>query len=113
MEYTRGIFTIDGLEGPYEGYSTGERWNGWACPVFERSVAERIAESYSTQGDRDGFESNSRAWYDPEADSFWVSDENDIPEDGPLAFGSLTIIVAGRPVEVYPFGTRYWTWEEA
>jgi hypothetical protein len=25
-----------------DGYDTGKKWNGWACPVFTREQVERI-----------------------------------------------------------------------
>ena len=31
---------MDALVGEFEGYTAGNTWNGWACPYFERQVAE-------------------------------------------------------------------------
>lgn len=31
---------------PVEGKTLGERWNGWACPYFERASADKIAVAH-------------------------------------------------------------------
>lgn len=109
--YEAGRFEIDSLEGPFEGWTTGETWNGWACPIFERHEAERIAASFRTQGKRFGFPGSYEAYFDASGDAFIFRDPNDDPDDEPLAFGSYTILVGERPITVYCIGTRYWTWE--
>ena len=78
--YEKGLFSIDGLDGPYEGYSSGEHWNGWACPVFERDEAKRIAASFRTQSERHGLPGEFEARFDEDADAFLFRD----PEDDPL-----------------------------
>jgi hypothetical protein len=39
----KSAFVIEDWFGPYPGYTTGERWNGWATPHFEYEVALRAA----------------------------------------------------------------------
>jgi hypothetical protein len=35
-------FAIDDWFGPFEGWTTGERWNGWAYPYFEFDTALKM-----------------------------------------------------------------------
>ena len=113
MNHDHGFFVIDGLGGPYAGYTDGSFWNGWACPVFGRAAADQIAEDFRAQGKRDGQSGHYDAHFDSEADAFLFSDPDDDPADGPLVFESDTVTVGGAQVVVYPVGTRYWTWEAA
>jgi hypothetical protein len=32
--------------GPYLGYTTGKRWNGWATPYFDYDVAQQMVEDW-------------------------------------------------------------------
>lgn len=36
------IFTLDCIEGKFNGFTTGELWNGFACPLFELGTAIEI-----------------------------------------------------------------------
>jgi hypothetical protein len=42
----KSAFVIEDWFGPYPGYTTGERWNGWATPHFEYEVALRMVEDW-------------------------------------------------------------------
>lgn len=94
--------------GAFDGYGDGDSWNGWACPVFERDAADRIAEAFRAQGDASvPFE----ARYDPETDEYVFRDPEDDADDEPLTFGSGSIDAGDGPIPVWFIGTRYWTWE--
>lgn len=106
MNWTRSCFEIDGL-GTYEGYHRGDDWNGFACPVFEKDEAERIAADFRAQVSPDGpFEAS----FDPDTDAFLFRDPADDPNEGPLCFQAHTIEIDGEAKHVYTIGTRYWTW---
>ena len=106
--YRRGRFLIDGSDGDYPGFTDGSLWNGWACPVFEREVADRVAADLSVSRGRAGLPGQTSAIYDHESDSYRVEEDG----NDPVWFGSETILVDSREVAVYTLGTRYWTWEE-
>lgn len=107
MLYRPGLFSIDGLAGTFAGYTTGDRWNGWATPVFAESEARRIAASFAAQepvsADLPPYSAEvsngTFVFQDPE------SDEPDI-------YPPQEIDVDEARIKVYPIGTYYWTWEE-
>lgn len=45
--WRKAKFSID--DGPeFEGYHWGQRWNGWACPMFTLEVAREIAADFGS-----------------------------------------------------------------
>ena len=91
-------FYAEWLEKSYHGWSTGQRWNGWAMPHFEFEEAIRYANDAG----------NTK--YDPEKDAFVTTLEG---EDEPQIDEATIIIVRGRgPIVVYPIGAGSWTWSE-
>jgi hypothetical protein len=44
--YRRGVFTIEGVVGEFDGWTTGESWNGWAKPAFEFDTAQKVAKAF-------------------------------------------------------------------
>ena len=64
-EFQSARFSIDSLpETIFEGFTTGETWNGWACPYFTHKVAVTVLEASRNNG---------YLWsYDVEADAFEV-----------------------------------------
>ena len=41
------VFTIDGFDHIYIGYTSGRRWNGWATPHFEFAEALEVMHDYN------------------------------------------------------------------
>lgn len=41
------VFTIDGFDHVYIGYTSGRRWNGWATPHFEFVEALEVMHNYN------------------------------------------------------------------
>lgn len=94
------LFTIDGTEAIFEGYTDGSHWNGWACPWFTKEVAEeimRINNAYYTFGE----------WqmrYDAEQDAFVREYEDEEPD-----------IFQGKDINgkhLYPIGNMCWVWDD-
>lgn len=90
-------FSIDTLgDKVFEGYTQGEKWNGWACPYFTYEQAERVVQAHCEIG--------LKAWYDAASDAFSfeisASDEIDsfLGED-----------IEGK--KLYPVGANCWIWE--
>jgi len=99
-------FALDIIpERTFTGYTTGDTWNGWACPLFPKEEADRIVELF------DGLEhpydgKKHRAAYDEAADAFVFYDPAD---DSWTSFRGVE--KDGR--SLYPIGTYIWTWQEA
>lgn len=101
--FRRARFTIEGVQGPYEGYTTDETWNGWAIPYFPLAEARRIAADYAAQPP--SFEGQTQGEYDQDRDVIRLYDPSagEWDEVGP-------VVHDGRAL--YPIGARLWTWEE-
>lgn len=96
-------FTIDGLGGAYDGFTTGADWNGWATPYFTLDVARRVAADYAAQGSEYLAEANSKGirLYEPNNEEW--------DEFGPV---EVNVRDSVKPLVLYPVGAFYWTWEE-
>lgn len=94
-------FTIEVYgEQSFDGFSSGEDWNGWACPYFTSEQAQRIVDAHCKLG--------RKAWYDKVEDQFvfdFSHDENNEPDTFPAEE------VDGK--KLYPVGAFCWIWEEA
>lgn len=109
--FRRSRFEIAHVQGPYDGFTRGETWNGWAVPYFEKEVALQIAEDYNrVSKDLGGNVAGAFAQYDEEEDAFLFYDS---VNEGEVYYSACIIFLRGREVTTYPIGTREWTWEEA
>jgi hypothetical protein len=96
MRATR--FTIDTFgEEVFDGFTSGETWNGWARPYFTFEQAQRVVEAHKLQG--------VKAWYNDAEDAFMF----EMGEGEVDAFPAEE--VEGRTL--YPVGAGCWIWEEA
>lgn len=97
------VFCFDGhTDTTFPGYTNGDTWNGWACPYFERDIAEQVAEYWMEiheDNPDEGFESE----YDPRRDAFLFHEP---VHDEPLIFESTE--VEGK--RLYAVGAYHWTW---
>lgn len=86
----------------YLGWTTGELWNGWGTPYFEKNVAQKVVAD---------LEERWTKAYDPEKDEYVLTSES---EEEPYVIPAETIHVEDRgrwkSVKVYPIGAGYWTW---
>lgn len=88
----------------YQGFTTGERWNGFACPYFELNMAKEIAVQFARI-----HEDDAHSWdaeYDPEEDIFRFYDP---AYSEPEEFGPVEV---GGGEKLYPIGAFSWTWRE-
>lgn len=102
----KGYFGIDVNNEYYEGYSDPSfRWNGWACPYFEKNVADYIAKKVSVNEDY-------CLYYDEEQDKYLLYES----EDGKLVetdyFEKRIINTPEGIKEVYPIGAGSWIWDD-
>lgn len=104
-EFQRGKFSIDSLlDTTFEGFTTGETWNGWACPYFghDEAVAVLVAS-----------ENNGYRWfYDPGADTFVVSHIEDPEGFEAQRFEATRINLDNEDIVVYGIGAFSWIWEQ-
>jgi hypothetical protein len=106
--WRRGTFWMDALgELELDGWTTGNEWNGWATPVFEKKAAEAIlketAKMYKEIGEKFKWS------YSAKTDTFTHQSEHD--EEPEKAKGAV-IETAEGPKKVYGIGTGFWTWSE-
>lgn len=112
--YTQHAFSIDDdPTASFTGWTDGQRWNGFACPLFERDEAQRMVDAYATGAlswsgpPEEGY----AAGYEAATDSFWFYNPSVGARD---AFSGTDIILPdGRPVHVYPIGAAGWIWMNA
>jgi len=77
-------------------YSRGERWNGWATPVFEKAAADRLVEL-------------GLVVYAPGQDAYAEPADEETPAE---VYAAQRITAGGVERTVYPIGTGYWCWEQ-
>ena len=103
-ELRSGRFRIDGLDGTYDGFTRGEKWNGFAVPYFPLAEARRIASDFAAQPP--SLDGQALGEYDADRDVVRLRDPSSEDWDE-----TPRVEVDGRPL--YPVGARLWTWEEA
>jgi len=106
--WRKGRFSMDFMgEKSVEGWTTGDLWNGWATPFFEKAAGEEalreLEASYAEMNQK-------YVWsYDPKGDAFVLRDPNwDEPE---RITGEWTETPEGRK-KLYGIGAYSWTWTE-
>lgn len=108
--WRKGRFYLEMLEGSFEGWTTGELWNGWATPAFEKKVAERLMKALTESKLEYGTDAEHAGWkYDKTADAFLYYDYEGTE---PIVEKGLLINAGGKPRAVYGIGSGAWTWSE-
>lgn len=104
--WIKSTFTIDSLENQaFEGFTHGDKWNGWACPFFDRTTAENLLRES---------EANEYVWhYDGKRDAFIVRSTSDPEDYEPEVFSGVTAQIGEAEVTLYGIGANSWVWEEA
>jgi hypothetical protein len=97
--YRQGLFTLDVNEEdePLPGWTTGHRWNGWACPMFSRDTFVKVLKLLG--------EDYMKWSYNEATDTFTYKCEDDEIENTSKGFD-----VEGVPERLY--STDGWTWRE-
>lgn len=101
----KAFFGMEGIEGGiYEGFTNGDRWNGWACPYFTLEVGKKIMTDLKGQAEY------TWADYNKEHDEFITNYEGLIGDSE--TWEGMDIEVEGEIVHVYPIGAFGWVWSE-
>lgn len=91
------LFTIDGIEAVFEGYTDGSHWNGWACPWFTKEVADDIMRMTNKDN-----ENVMRYYQEIDTYSYYIDDDNNSEFKGKDING----------LHLYPIGNAYWVWDD-
>ena len=99
-------FSLD--DGPgYTGYTSGRRWNGWACPYFTHAEAQRLMIPWNTAP----AEAQLSAWYEAATDTYYFLDA--LNETEPYAVrGEDHRLADGATLHLYPIGHGCWVWDQ-
>jgi hypothetical protein len=86
----------------YEGFTAGETWNGWACPMFTKETTQKILTEMFDRGDLVEWS------FDEKSDTFhyMFNDGNEEHE----AVNSFDVYFAGQKMHVYGLGAYAWVW---
>ena len=95
------IFTIDGIAPAYMGYTSGDLWNGWATPYFEKSEALRVMEDYNKN-------TESPMFYNEQYDTFYHFGTDSY--DGEMWRGENAQTEEGIK-HLYGIGAYCWVWD--
>lgn len=97
--YRLAFFSFD--DGPtILGWTVGERWNGWGCPLLERSCIERYSERIPWE--QVTFDGDKLVYYD----------ENCDPDEQAEAIKPQIIHHEGVDFQVYDFGGFGLCWNQ-
>lgn len=101
--FEKATFCIDSIPGiQFTGFHDGSDWNGFACPYFERKVAEQVL---------DASVNNGFIWsYNTAEDTFEVRLSNEPSSYEPEIFEGQEIVVEDQQIHVYPIGAYSWIW---
>lgn len=102
--YEKALFGLDNWEPTYGGFTAGQHWNGWACPYFEKAVAEKILTDYVAADE------NYTWWYTESNDTYYLRN-NENPELSDT-WWAQHIKVNGVELTVYPIGAQCWIWDQ-
>lgn len=114
LPWRRGKFWMDFLGKNYPGWTTGDLWNGWATPYFEKKAATAIfkesVKAYKEMGEAYKGPKEEFKWsYDEKKDVFTFQGPHD-EEPEPVKGGE--IVTTEGVKNVYGIGAYSWTWTE-
>jgi hypothetical protein len=98
------IFFLDCVNRTFDGFTSGETWNGFACPYFTREQGEELAQAWRERG--------WTAHYDERREAFLFGDAVDPGDAGDARIEEFSALdIDGTPY--FPIGARYWSWDDA
>lgn len=97
------VFTIDGFNGAFIGYTDNSRWNGWATPYFEKAEALEVMKEYNECAE-------SPIFYNEEYDTFYHFGTDSF--SGEMWRGENYATDDGIR-HLYSIGAYSWIWDDA
>ena len=97
--YKKAVFSIEGFDKAFIGYTDGTRWNGWAEPFFEIDEAFTIMQKNNVDG-------ATPIFYMEETDSFIIVEEE------PYAVKGRNFTTEDGIKHLYGIGAGCWVWDE-
>ena len=106
-KYEKKTFVGDDTE-PYVGWTSGDTWNGWECPYFEKDVADKILVDMNALSGIDW------GMYDAESDSYKFAYDGEAvagqTEDNIETFEPQFIETPEGKKKVWSIGGWSWVW---
>lgn len=111
----------------FDGFTAGQTWNGWACPMFEKAEADRLIAYINAEaaffGRRADDDPNPNFTYDPDLDAYIEHDVSYFEEtkEHPFEFNGQKMPVGVTQVypgndfhgrRVYDIGAGSWCWND-
>ena len=110
VRWYKAKFTLDMLPEGYEGWTTGQLWNGFATPSFDFETAKKILGDMVREVLENNYEGVNKFEYDPKKDEFLIYESN-YPDNVYRVPGEwVTLKKGAKPVKVYDVGSWAWTW---
>lgn len=103
FEYTQAEFVVDGLTEKFVGWTNGQTWNGFSCPLFEEDEADKIIAALTV--------SESGTTFSKSADCINMVEAEYLDE--PVAFSSKRIETQSGVKTVFGLGAFMWTWQRS
>lgn len=127
-KWYRGMFNMDTFTefetkaGPFDGYTNGDNWNGWATPRLTKQAALSLVQAFNRA-------KPGTAEYVKASDTFrFTQDDTTLNEQDNLTPAQLeadggvpmvdeykgeTYMVDGNTLTLYAIGSYRWTWNVA
>ncbi len=93
--------TVEGV-GTYEGFTSGQHWNGWECPSFEKDVAQKLLNDVIKANEY------GKVSFDEKKDTFFLENDGDDTED----WQGFDIKTDEGIKHVYGIGSHSWVWSK-
>jgi hypothetical protein len=97
--YRKAVFSIEGFDKAFIGYTDGTRWNGWAEPFFEIDEAFTIMQKNNVDG-------ATPIFYMEATDSFVFVEEE------PYEVKGRNFMTEDGLKHIYGIGAGCWVWDK-
>lgn len=99
------------VKGSFEGYHTGDDWNGWAMPYFPEAEADKLRQAIQDS------ETEYARWVEIESEvegregQMVKALETSQEKSDDTYWEPTEIVVDGKPITVWPIGAGGWVWQ--
>lgn len=119
LELRPARFSIEvaGDDAVFDGFTSGQTWNGWQCPYFTLEQGQAIVEAINRTQDEWSREPTNldtlHGLYDSMRDAFVFYQESAKDSDNPDEDWEIFTFVEVDGQKLYPIGAWCWIWERA